>query len=377
MTHTPSFFARLLLRSLLERKGRVTVALASVTLGASVIAAFVTLYVDVGAKMSRELRAYGANFVVEPGESRRSLTGEAEQALRSLLPAERLVGIQALLYDVVELQGRRLVAAGMAFDQIRAVTPYWQLSGNDGAGIPATGCLLGRDAARKLGVEPGHEVELVMEARRHRCAVTALVETGGAEDGQVFLPFGEASTLFARPGEIDLLLASIIGALEEAEGLARALEQRAPGVAAHPILKLSRSEGIILEKVRAIVYVAVVLITASTFVSLLIALLAMVSQRRREIALMKALGATDRRMRFHFLAEVAITGVAAGILGLAAGYGLANLIERVLFATAVSFRWWLVPLVPAVAVLISAAGALIPLRMVTRLHPALVLKGDY
>lgn len=372
-----AFFWTLLSRSVRERRGRVLVSVLTVALGMSVVAAFVTLYADIESKMSRELRAYGANFVVRPQEGGGSLGSEVLDALNDLVPAEQLVGAQAFLYDIVGLGNDRVAAVGIDFGRIGATTPYWQLVGG---ALPTAGgteaCLLGRDLAQKLRIEVGEELELRQETRRHRCVVAALVETGGAEDGQVFLPLPAARALFARPGQIDLVLASLVAGVEEVEALARQLEARWPQCQAQPIRKLARSEGLVLATTRSLVYVVVLLTTLSTFVCLLFALMAIVAERRAEIALMKALGATDRRVSLHFLAEIVLTGLVGGLVGLVAGVALAHLMERSIFGTAVTFHGWLVLPVLAGALGISVAGAALPLRKIAAVQPATVLKGD-
>jgi len=371
-----SYFWTLLLQSLVERRSRVFVSLLTVALGTSVIGAFILLNADVETKMSRELRAYGANFVVKPGVEGGVLHDDALSTLRELMSSEKLVGVQPFLYDILTLKRDRIAVAGIDFGSIQQTNPYWQLVG----GVPpptgaSSACLLGREAAGRLAIDVGAEVELRKGGATYRCTVAALVETGGAEDNQVFMPIEKARTLFGRPGEIDLVLASIIADQQEAEAFAGALEQRVPGSRAQPIRKLSRSEGMILQSIRSLMYMVVLLVTIAAFVSLLVSLIATVSERRKEMALMKALGATDRGVSVHFLAEIAVTGIVGGHAGLAIGFGMAELMERSMFGTAVTFHWWLVPLMLAVALGISIAGAAIPLKTVAAVQPAVILKG--
>ncbi len=372
-----SYFWTLLSRSLMERKSRVFVSFLSVALGTSVIGAFILLNADIETKMNRELRAYGANFVVKPGLEGGVLHDDALSTLRELMPSEQLVGVQPFLYDILTLKHDRIAAAGIDFSSIQRTTPYWQLVGGV---LPQAGalsaCLLGRDAARRLAIDAGGEVELKKGDRAYRCTVAALVETGGAEDNQVFMPIEEARALFDRPGEIDLVLASVVADVQEAEAFAGALERRVPGCRAQPIRKLSRSEGMILESIRSLMYMVVLFVTISAFVSLLVSLIATVSERRKEMALMKALGATDRGVSAHFLAEIAVTGIVGGHASLAVAFGMAELMEQTMFGTAVTFHWWLVPVMLTVALGISIAGATIPLRTVTAVQPAVILKGE-
>ncbi len=344
-------------------------------LGTSVAAAFATLYADIESKMSRELRAYGANFVLKPAD-RGTLRDDVLATLGDIIPADRLLGAQRFLYGLVRVKRDRIAAVGIDFSRIAITAPYWQLTGS--LPVPGAGpaCLLGQEAAAALHIEVGAQLVLEHEKRTHRCVVSALVETGGAEDGQVFLPIDDARSLLGRVRDIDLVLASIVANADEAEGFAAALEQRVAGSKAHPIHKLSRSEGLVLARIRSVVLMAVLLIGISTLVGLLISFMATVSERRKEVALMKALGATDRGVGRHFLVEVAATGLAGGLGGLAVGIATADFMERTLFGTAVSFHWWLAPPILALAIVLCVAGAVMPLRALAAVQPAVVLKGE-
>ncbi len=377
MANGNSYFWILLRRSLLERKTRVLVSMISVALGTSVVGAFVILYADVQSKMSRELRAYGANFVMKPVDQTVPLSDAALARLRETIGAARLVGAQPLLYGIATAAEDRAAAVGLHFASIGTTTPYWQVV--SGA-IPATdipeACLVGRDVARRLRVEPGERMELKSNGRVHGCVIAAVVETGGAEDDQVFLPIDSARALFARPGEIDLVLASVVAEAAEADGFARALEQRVPGSRAQPIRKLSRSEGVVLATIRSVVYVVVGAIVLSTFVSLLISLMAGISERRKEVALMKALGATGGKVGVQFVTEIGVTGLVGGLVGLWGGLHMASFMEQTIFGTAVTFHWWLSVPVLAAALCVSIAGAIIPLKAISAIQPAVVLKGE-
>jgi putative ABC transport system permease protein len=59
------------------------------------------------------------------------------------------------------------------------------------------------------------------------------------------------------------------------------------------------------------------------------ALLAAVRERRREIGVLKAIGARDRDVQRLFLVEAGVLGLLGGLLGTLAGLGLASLVGAV------------------------------------------------
>ena len=101
-----------------------------------------------------------------------------------------------------------------------------------------------------------------------------------------------------------------------------------------------------------------------------------VSERRNEIGLREALGASGRAISLEFYSQAAALGLIGGVIGTAVGYGLAVAVSVGVFEQAVDFTWWLAVL----AVLMTAAVAVIasysPVRSASRIDPALVLREE-
>lgn len=108
--------------------------------------------------------------------------------------------------------------------------------------------------------------------------------------------------------------------------------------------------------------------------------------RRREIAVMRAVGASRSDVRLLFLTEAAVVGTAAGGLGLlaatvlawAAGRGLDSFVPDFPFKpeTFFSFEPWIVVCAVGIAVLACVLGALAPALRATSSDPAEILGGD-
>jgi putative ABC transport system permease protein len=109
-------------------------------------------------------------------------------------------------------------------------------------------------------------------------------------------------------------------------------------------------------------------------------------ERRREIGVLKALGASDRDIKQLFFVEAGVMGLLGGFLGL----GLGWLIGRTLnFATAVylhrqnlpgvdifSLSWWLILFAIGFAVLVSLGAGLYPASRAARLDPVEALRYE-
>src|SRR5262249_14100496 len=99
-------------------------------------------------------------------------------------------------------------------------------------------------------------------------------------------------------------------------------------------------------------------------------------ERRREIALMKALGATPADVVRLFAAESLAIGGLGGLSGWLLGVFFAQVIGREGFRSAVALGWDVPLMVMALAVGVAIVAGLGPIRLALAVDPAPVLKGD-
>jgi putative ABC transport system permease protein len=101
-----------------------------------------------------------------------------------------------------------------------------------------------------------------------------------------------------------------------------------------------------------------------------------VLERRAEIGVMKALGASNALVGGIFLAEQVLLAIAGGAVGFFVGAGLARFLGESVFGTPASPRLILFPVVLALAAIIAMVGSLIPLRRAAHFRPAVILRGE-
>lgn len=105
-----------------------------------------------------------------------------------------------------------------------------------------------------------------------------------------------------------------------------------------------------------------------------------VAQRTRELALLRALGASARQVRTMVIGEALITGVIASILGVLAGLGMAVLLQQALNQAGLTLPTTTLKLVPrtviiamVVGVVVTGVSAIIPARRASRIAPIAAL----
>jgi putative ABC transport system permease protein len=378
-------FWRVLRGSLRYQRGRLAIATLAVLLGASLISALVNLSFNVSSQAGRELRAYGANLVLLPkGESVTEATsilgattaerGIPEADLTTLDSVREVVGYAPYLYLVADIGGQPVVVGGTQFNRARAVSPWWQVKGQWPV-RPEEG-LVGASVARALGLAPGDQVTLAYGEATHMLTVAGVLQTGGPEDSQVLVPLKLAQTLSGQPGEVSMVQVSVLAGQRTVEEVAADIEARLPDVDARALRQFAQAEAEVLRRIRRLMALVAALVLAVAALTVGSTLITAVLERRAEIGLMKALGASDRRVAAFFLAEALSMGIAGGLLGYVAGLGMAAFIGQQVFQATLSPTPLGLPVTLGVATGVVLLASLWPVRQALAVDPATTLRGE-
>lgn len=359
----------ILRRSLIHRRARSLSALVALTVSAGVATALLTLYADLDAKLHHEFRSFGANIVI---------TAPAN----SVLPANALVQVkEAAGNDALEAafgyavattdRGTPVVVAGTDFAAVKKLDAWWSVDAwpteND-----ADAALLGQRAANFVADE--HEVKLTFAGKPITLHGVGRLKTGGDEDSRVYMPMA-AFTAWTGAG-VSVIEVQIPGGAAKVEAAIKRLQQAMPGMQVQPVRQLVEGESRIVDKTHTLMYAAVLLIALTVGVSVLATLSASVLERRRDFALMKALGGSQMQLISLFLLEALLLALAGVVVGFVVGSALAWAISEGNFGTASLPRIGVLPLVLLLNLAIAVMAALFPARVLRGLQPAALLKGE-
>ncbi|MHB8868795.1 MAG: ABC transporter permease [Thermoleophilia bacterium] len=393
-----SLLLRLTVGSWPRRRSRLFIALAAMAVGVAVVTALATVYLDLRAKMTRELRGYGANLVVAPEavgeESHMSLADAA--AVRSFVPPASLHAAAPYLHGLTDLSSgpvrARAALTGTEFDAAFEVNPFWRVTGRPPAGPGEA--LVGILLARRLGLSPGDRFQAKAapgaawtEAKATSGSgdgdsasvvllVAGILHTGGNEDERVFLDLEESQALLGRPGEIATLHLSVLSEGDDLERLSQDIAERFSGLTAEPVKRVSQSDGRVLLRLGVLFYLVLAVVLVTSALGVVISMLTMTLERRRELGLKKALGAETRDLFGELAGEAALIASTGGLLGVAGGFGLAQWVGWTVFGSGLAFHPTIVPVAVTVAAFIASLASLAPLRVVTTVDPAVVLKEE-
>ena len=426
-------FFRIVSDSFTRKPRRKLLTAAALALGMAVATATLTVALDVGDRLAREFRALGANLLVTPasdtlpleigGVDYRPVNAGAYLPesdlgkLKTIFWRNNVIGFAPFLDVPVAIasssspansQGELIgtwyshsvpVPDGSTFSTgISATAPYWHIDGRWFSDSSVEG-VAGWELAQRLNLLAGSEVRIDAGGRSRTLTITGIVSTGGREDNAILAPLAIAQDLAGRPGEYRRLMVSALTKPADAfserdpstmtpaeydrwycspyiSSISHQIEQQLPGVDVRAIRQVAEGEGRILTRVSGLMWLV-------TFAALLAAALAVgatsattVLERRTEIGLMKALGASRRAVGAFFLAEQLFLALVGGVLGYALGILLARALGLGIFGVAPALRWILLPIVLVLAAAVALLGSLLPLGRASRVDPAPVLRGE-
>jgi putative ABC transport system permease protein len=363
-----SMFLRMLWRAALLRRGRAASALLAMAIAAAAATAMLNLYVDVQAKLRTEFRKYGANVVIV-GKDGASLPADAVQRVSGALGSQDLA--VPFSYAIARTaQGKPIVVAGTDFTQIRRLDSWWAVTGWPSAPNDA---LVGTRAA-SLSARQGQSLDLSFNGRVIHLRSAGIVQTGAQEESRIYLSQSDfEGWTGVQPSTIEVAVSGPAGQVSET---ADRLQQLLPSAEVRPIRQITEAEARILGKTRATLLASSVLIVLTAALCVLATLTGWVFDRRRDFAIMKALGASGRLINGFFAAEAAVLGVVGALLGYGVGVAVAAWIGRVNFNAPVVPRLSVLPPVLLGGVLVALLASALPMALLQRVQPAMILRGE-
>lgn len=376
-----SMFARMLLRAAVLRRRRAASALLAMIVAAAVATAMMNLYVDVQAKLRTEFRNYGANVVVV-GKDGQMLPADALTKVVSVLGAQTLA--VPFSYAVARTKdGQSVVVVGTDFARARQLNHWWkvnhwpapQMLADLSTSTPAipSEALVGVRAAAV--VTPNRQpFDLTFQGKSIQLTPAGMLQTGAGEDSRIYLDQSEFQTWTSiSPSTIEV---AANGTTAEVDESMRQLAQLLPSADVRPVRQIREGEANVLNKTRATLYASATLVVLTSALCVLATLMGWVFDRRRDFAIMKALGASERLVNGFFAAEAAALGVIGAILGFFIGIGVAAWIGRVNFHAPVVPRFSVFPYVLAGSVAVALISAILPIVLLRRVQPAIILRGE-
>ena len=287
---------------------------------------------------------------------------------------------------------------------------WWKVSGT----WPKDGgeqAMAGIAVAAKLGLKIGDSVTLDKtiaasdgngtERNRVKVKIVGIFDSGDSDDNAIYMPSIMAQTLANLPDSVDKIEVKALttpdndlarkasknpAALTQDEwetwyctaypsSIAYQIEEVLPGAVAKQVRQVAALQGDVLNKTQAVMVLMTVLSLVAAAIAVANLMAASIGERGSELALLKAIGATDGAVSRLMLAETAVVALAGAIVGALLGSGVAQIVGHVVFGSGITMRPMVFVLVFVLLAVTILVASLSSIRAILGLKPAEVLHG--
>ena len=415
--------------SITGSKVQKTMAFITILLAALLIACMLNITLKIGDQVASELRGYGSNIVVLPrGESLSiEIEGKNFTPLKSqnLLPESDVYKIKEIFWrnnivafapfletKVKSDKGDEFSLEGTYFDKniglkdepefstgVKSLYGFWGVEGTWPKDESMDEILVGEELAGAKNLKVGDKLNLTGSAATREVTIIGILKGAGDEThkligslklaGELSGHVGsytkaEVSAMTIPENDLSLKARRNLDNLDSAEydkwycsayagSIAFQIEENLPNVSAKASLQVSDAESNIVKKIQSLMGIVSIIALVVSAIGITSLMTSEIYRRKKEIGLLKAIGASNFEIYALFASESLVVAFFAGITGAFLGYALSYVMSYIIFSHGIGIAWIVLPISVAFALLISVVGSLMPMRNVINLLPAEVL----
>ena len=424
-------FFRMIRGALFRQKGKMLMIAFTIALGASLSTSMLNTMLGVGDKVNQELKAYGANINVvakeasllddiygmeTDGESTSKYLKEDELGnIKTIFWAFNIVDYTPYFNTKVEVNSDsekvKLIgtwyAHHMSLDTGEELNTgmiklknWWTIEG-EWIKDDEEAVMLGSLYASRNGYKLGDELELKSEHLTKKLKVKGIYTSGADEDAHIYTTLNLAQQFAAKEGVVNSIEVSALTTpdnelarkaarnplsltIKEWEiwyctayvsAICYQIQEVITDSVAKPIRQVAESEGDILNKTTLLMILITVLSLIGSALGISNLVTATVMDRRTEIGLQKAVGASNGRIIGIILTEISITGIIGAVIGYFVGLVLTQIIGFRVFGSAISPAPMVIPIVMVLILLVTLLGSIPAIKYLLNLNPTEVLHG--
>ncbi|RFT35397.1 ABC transporter permease [Bifidobacteriaceae bacterium NR017] len=408
-------------------------AVIATLVGAATLFCLAAICLVVPQQMSDEMRAYGANIIVTPieGEWKNGIDRAMVLHTNDMVLAKGAMRSATYRYENVRINAAPYVLAGIDVRSVKSLNKHWNVDGS----WPSSGnVMVGRDVALAMGLKIGSRIAIayrssdnaagshkpaeksenkaanksadkpaqnsvansseesaqnssqqklvegrvstdIMDTHGTTFRVCGILDTGGAEDSMLYALNADVNSLTGVKRGADVIAYS--SSAPSVDAVVRSInDMTSMRVRAQQVTKVTAADTGIITMLRSLFCIVSLVVLVLMMVGVSTTISSIVQQRRNEIGLRKALGASARSIGVEFTAEAGLYGFVGGIAGTAVGYVFARLLAAMVFSRDLGVNWWLVVFSIVFSVAASCVAALPPVLRASKIDPAIVLREE-
>jgi putative ABC transport system permease protein len=347
------------------RKDRAFTALVSVAVVATIATAALTIYSDLEGKLSREFRGFGANVVVT--KSFGALTPAELSAVRKIVGSAGEIVPVGYAIATEATSKSRIVVGGADVDKLRELNSSWSFS-NAGHGSALVGARVDETLAH------GADLQISFGKTSTSIKAAAVFHSGSNDDSRIYLPLEDFVRLTGV--QPNTALVRIEGKPQQIQNAISQLNAGLPSVEVKPVRQITQAQTAVVGKTRSVVLASSAVVVVLIMLCMVATFTGSVLERRKDFAVMKALGASNRTVNFLFASESALLALTGSAAGYILGCAIAFWIGKANFDAAILPQPLLLFPVLLGSVVLALIASTAPLRLLQQIQPAGILRGE-
>lgn len=355
----------LLFKATWVRKDRALTALISVAVVATIATAALTIYSDLEGKLSREFRGFGANVIVTRASG--ALSADELTAVSKIIGGNGEVMPVAYAIGTENAGGSRIVVGGADLDKLRKLNTSWSFTDSK-----QSRALIGARVEETLA--RGADLQISFGRASTVIKPGTVFHSGSDDDSRIYLPLEDFVRLTGVQPNTALI--RVEGRPQDIRAAISRLSTSLPNAEVKPVRQITQAQTAVVGKTRSVVLAASAVVVVLIMLCMVATFTSSVLERRKDFAVMKALGASNRTVNFLFAAEAALLALLGSAVGYVLGCGIAFWIGKVNFDAAILPQPLLLFPVLLGSVVLALIASTAPLRLLQQIQPAGILRGE-
>lgn len=401
-------------------------AFLTIFLASMLLASMLNITLGIGNELSKELRSYGSNILVlpkgnslsieignkifKPLKNENYLEESKLHSIKEIFWRNNIVGFAPFVETKILINDRNVSLVGTYFDKnvkvqdeedfktgVKTIYGFWNVDGKYPKDDSLDEILVGDEVANRFKISLNDEIKFSENSYK----VVGILHNGGEFSNKIISSLKlaqnltnlqdkvqkvEVSALTVPENDLALKARKNVDELDQVEydtwyctayvsSIAYQIEEDFKGAAAKAQTQISDAESAVVGKIQSLMAIV-------SLISLIIASIAIASlmtsdiyRRKKEIGLLKALGANSLQIYLIFALDSVIIALFSSVIGTIFGYVVSQIISYMIFSHFIEISIVVLPITIFFSVLISIIGSLMPMKNVVELLPAEVLYG--
>ncbi|TKX32998.1 ABC transporter permease [Campylobacter aviculae] len=428
--------AKIILNSIFKNKIQKFLAFLTCFLATLLLCIMLNITLSIGNEVTEQLKSYGSNILVLPKGSNLNIEIGNEiykplknknyleeknlymikdiywrnniTALAPFLDGKITVknddkAIKALLYGTYFSKAIKIKDSDDFVTGIQTLYPYLKVEGS-WAKDDSNEIMLGEDLAKNSKLKIGQNITLLGENNisKEVKIVGILLHTNPKMSNKIITPLNLAQELLNKQGfyssaEVraftipESALSEKVRRLGEEKldqveydkwycsayvgSIASQIKDGLPGSDVKVLNAISDAQNLIVKKIQSLMSITCIICIIISSIAISSLMNSEIHRRKKEIGLLKVLGANTFQIYLIFSSENLIVAFIAAIFGFVFGIGISEIISLNIFGYFINIAFIALPLSLIFAGLIAIIGCLIPIRNISNLSPVEVLYG--